>query len=241
MAAGPEVALLAQPYPGFCDAQAALRLERVAPLMRTIVVAGSWCEGERRTGQPPLGAVRLYWHELAEWWRRACLLWAAGKTPPWSQPCGDSHWNGTSHWGRPDRVKQGGGNGAVQVWIAGNDAEAFDAYAAALAAPEVRFHRVVPVGDRWARQIVCDGDALRTVGIWDGGALEDSELQLLRRFVGAFLTRPAPVVALVDSPRPQDHARLELAGAAALLGKPLDVAILSQVVSRLGERSAVTA
>src|SRR5687768_7503620 len=59
----PELILLAQSHPGSDDQAHVERLHRVAPLTRLIVVAGSWCEGELRTGRPLAGVIRLYWYE----------------------------------------------------------------------------------------------------------------------------------------------------------------------------------
>ena len=82
----PELVLLAQARPGADDPSQLERLRAVAPLTRVVVVAGSWCEGELRTGHPAAGVVRLYWYELASWWRAAVAEWEANETPAWSEP-----------------------------------------------------------------------------------------------------------------------------------------------------------
>lgn len=40
------------------------RWQRWFPLARFVVVLGSWCEGETRTGRPWPGVARVYWHQL---------------------------------------------------------------------------------------------------------------------------------------------------------------------------------
>lgn len=230
----PEVALLAQPFPGYYDAQAAVRLQRAAPLLRSVVVAGSWCEGERRTGQPLLGAMRLYWHQLPAWWRRGVALWAAGRTPPWSQPLGEAAWNAPASLERQSRP--GGAiaaDRAVRVLIAGNDSASFKAYAAALAPSRCTCQRIALVADTLKEYIAITAERDAVVGIWDGRGMDDRELGLMQRFCGAFPQRPAPVVALVDAPRVQDISRAQAAGASSLLGKPLDIVALEDEVRRL--------
>lgn len=39
------------------------RWQRWFPLARFVVVLGTWCEGESRTGRPWPGVARMYWHE----------------------------------------------------------------------------------------------------------------------------------------------------------------------------------
>ena len=85
-AAPPEVLLLAQPRPGCIEQSAIDQFLAAAPLTRIVIVAGSWCEGERRTGRPLVGAVRLYWHEVPAWWRENLAIRVAGGTPDWSRP-----------------------------------------------------------------------------------------------------------------------------------------------------------
>lgn len=40
------------------------RWQRWFPLARFVVVLGSWCEGETRTGRPWPGVARVYWHQV---------------------------------------------------------------------------------------------------------------------------------------------------------------------------------
>ena len=82
----PELVLLAQARPGVDEQVLVDRLLAAAPLVRVIVVAGSWCEGELRTGKPLVGVQRIYWHELPGWWRRGLVAWSAGLAPHWAGP-----------------------------------------------------------------------------------------------------------------------------------------------------------
>ncbi|MEQ8839115.1 MAG: hypothetical protein RID07_20080, partial [Lacipirellulaceae bacterium] len=80
----PELLLVALPRPGAIAQSDVDALARRSPLTRIVIVAGTWCEGELRTGRPLTGVVRLPWYELPTWWRAAQVALAAGKSPPWS-------------------------------------------------------------------------------------------------------------------------------------------------------------
>jgi len=60
-----------------------------------------------------------------------------------------------------------------------------------------------------------------TAAIFDGSDLRGTECDELRHLAAAL--RPAPVIALLDFPRIEDHHRALCAGAAAVLSKPLSV------------------
>ena len=61
-------------------------LRKTAPLAGVVVVAGSWCEGELRTGRVWPGVHRHYWYEFPAWWSRQVALRAAGRCPEWAKP-----------------------------------------------------------------------------------------------------------------------------------------------------------
>ena len=89
-----DVIVVAQAYPGQFSGEALDRLARLAPLARVVVLLGSWCEGEVRSGRPWPGAIRVYWHqwparcaqELGRLRARALYLLV---------PAADSHRRGT--------------------------------------------------------------------------------------------------------------------------------------------------
>jgi hypothetical protein len=66
----PELIVMAQSRPGTVQSEDVERLRRRAPLAGVVSLAGSWCEGETRTGRPLPSAVRLYWYEFEPWWRQ---------------------------------------------------------------------------------------------------------------------------------------------------------------------------
>ena len=63
-----DVIVIAQSFPQQFSHGDIDRLRRLAPLSRILVLLGSWCEGETRSGQPLPAAIRIYWHQ---WHARA--------------------------------------------------------------------------------------------------------------------------------------------------------------------------
>ena len=197
----PELILLAQPLPGTVRQQEVDRLQRLAPLARIVVVAGSWCEGELRTGSPPVGVLRLYWYELAPWWQAALRRLSAGLCPAWSAPldhpqAGRYSIDATIHKLMTPSI----------VAIGADDFAVFECLADALAASGALA--------TWARS---DDPVEAAAGIWDGGQLSDRELERLGRFCRQVL---GPVVALLDFPRVEHIVEARAAGAVAVFPKP---------------------
>lgn len=59
--------LLTQERPGQLARALPDQLRAAAPNVRLLSVAGSWCEGELRTGAPHEGVERIYWYDLPGW------------------------------------------------------------------------------------------------------------------------------------------------------------------------------
>src|SRR5215475_14097263 len=82
----PELIVVAHSRPGAVCTEQIETVRRTWPLASIVVIAGSWCEGELRTGRPWPGVHRLYWYEFQEWWHRQLKLRAAGRCPDWARP-----------------------------------------------------------------------------------------------------------------------------------------------------------
>jgi len=52
------------PRPSSVSRETVERWQRWLPLACFVVVLGSWCEGELRTGRPWPGVTRVYWHQI---------------------------------------------------------------------------------------------------------------------------------------------------------------------------------
>jgi hypothetical protein len=215
----PEVLLLAQPRPG-CVEQAAIdQFLAAAPLTRIVIVAGSWCEGERRTGRPLVGAVRLYWHEVPAWWRRNVTIREAGGTPDWSHPVNSGC--GLVDAGNVHRCVDAS---PMTIAIDAIDVATFETLADAL--------RAFGVTCSWSPR--GRGDvAGASAAIWDGGQLDPSECEALAALRARLGNNAVPIVALLDYPRAEHIREAQTLGAAVVLGKPYSVALLFIELSRV--------
>ncbi|MBL9163677.1 MAG: hypothetical protein JNL18_13165 [Planctomycetaceae bacterium] len=230
----PEVALLAQPRPGSDEQSQLERLRTLAPLTRVIVVAGTWCEGELRTGRPPTGVVRLYWYEFAAWWRAALAEWRSQGAPPWSAPLDDVRAGQATAVIKPRERDHVIPADEYVIAVDAVDFAVFETMAAVLG----------PYGWRceWAPRHRPElGTSLRPVAaIWDGGQMSASELAALHEFAARLHRSDAaiPVIALLDFPRVEHLQAVHAAGAAAVLAKPYQVTQLVNELDRVIEATA---
>lgn len=81
-----DVIVVAQPYSGAIRSDELAPLLTRAPLARVLVLAGSWCEGESRSGQPIPGALRILWHQWPARWMQDLARFEEGACPAWSLP-----------------------------------------------------------------------------------------------------------------------------------------------------------
>jgi hypothetical protein len=207
----PELVLLAQPLPGAVRQQEVDRLQRLAPLARIVIVSGTWCEGELRTGNPPAGVLRLYWYELAPWWQAAQRRWSAGLCPAWSAPLDHPQAGRYAIDATIDQLAM-----PSTVAIDAEDFAVFECLAGALDASGAVA--------TWAQN---DDLSQASAGIWDGGQLNDRELPRLGRFC---LQVKGPVVALLDFPRVEHVVAARAAGAIAVFAKPY---VMEEVLAAL--------
>jgi hypothetical protein len=215
--APPEVVLVAQPLP---DGSLSAQLQRLAaatPLTRIVLVAGAWCEGERRTGRPPDGALRVYWHELLPWAAAVVATARAGAAPPWSRPVCDlaaDAWRGLAA-----AAPWHAGPLPAAPWVAvdTDDYASYETLEAVLhSCGYAAQWRPRGRPRLWERA----GDAPCCAGLWDGGQLAPREQTALRDFVDRLRPQGAGVAAIVDFPRGEHADMMVATGATALLGKP---------------------
>ena len=226
----PELILLAQPRPGLDDQSDIERCRRAWPLTRIIVIAGSWCEGELRTGRPPAGVIRLYWHEFSAWWRSALNQVAENRTPPWSHPLTANLTSMCATAGSTSIAPRVHGQHANAPILAidAPDYGAFEAIEQAAKPAGWQCHwqpRHRP--ELWSKP----AGIHPTAALWDGAQLDAHERRALQQFCARLA--PVPVIALLDFPR-SEHIELSTsAGAAAILGKPYAVSTLRDELNRI--------
>lgn len=202
----PDVVIMAQSRPGQMHPQDVERLHAAAPLSRLVVLAGSWCEGELRSGRPASGVIRVLWHQ---WQPRLIPFLQPGAAPipgTWQMPRTASLDERFAATVGPCWLRREGlvaihtatcasysalseachAAGYATVWFLAADTAAACGVVAAL-----------------ADGIGCDADGVR----------------FLQRVVHCH--HPAPVIALLDFVRRQDLDVARSVGVAAVIAKPL--------------------
>jgi len=214
---GPELLLIAQPRPGYYTQTALEHLQRLAPLARIVLVAGSWCEGELRTGKPVHGVLRLYWYDLAAWWRDALACLQVHQRPPWSEPLEDGYAQRLRAHAAPLPTVQAAVGGLIEVNTQHH--ETFVTLATVL--------NSAGWAAIWQRCNLRPATTSGTrAGIWDGGQLDPPEIDRLSSFchsIGNWADDQVPVIVLLDFPRSEHLAMATAAGARAILPKPYRV------------------
>lgn len=206
------IIIVAQARPGeYCDAEIDA-LRRAAPLAPIVALLGSLCEGEARSGKPWPGTIRVYWHQ---WRQRAGLELAAlkaGRSSVWSLP---------ATAGEEERLLASAPRSFSQrqglVVIAAKNFEM-----AKWLADACRGHGLAAVRTSPARPAKSDGVA---AVLWDAELTTEASVSNLAAIKAAF--PGAPIVALADFLRIEQHERLLAAGVAAVLSKPVMLAELS--------------
>jgi ActR/RegA family two-component response regulator len=217
----PAAIILAQSYPGQFAAAAIERLQALAPLARIVVVAGSWCEGEMRSGRPWPGAIRLYACQAEPRLRRELAALLAGEPTPWTLPptaTEEERLLAAAERDVPPRQGQVaifGRRAALTDWLAAACRQR--GYTATIAAPD----DVAVVTAPHAAILDCD----------DLDAMAVAEAREL-----AIRLAPAPLIVLAGFPR-ADQVRAALAaGAAAVLAKPIAFDDLDGQLAAVGQK-----
>ena len=195
----PGLILLAELLPGTYRQINIEKLRLAAPLAQIVLVAGSWCEGELRTGKPPNGVLRMYWYELAPWWHATqndCTSWSSFLDGPYATRFSETSYS-------PELS----GIAAIHTPAMAS----YEALAAALA----------PYGlqGMWVR----DNRELpepTTIAIWDGGQLDPLEFETLEAFAMETKKRGGSLLVLLDFPRKEHFTQLQKIGCTTIMGKP---------------------
>ena len=218
----PELIVVAQTRPSqFARAEIEL-VHRLTPLARLVVLGGSWCEGEMRTGHPWPGVLRLYWHQgearLRQLLRDTNPLWGHPRTGTEVERLLDTP---------PPRVL-----GQQKLIAVGTETSvAFHGLSDSLVQAGFAAAWIAP------RRIAAIQGA--AAGIWDE-TQHASASEPLRDFVRQL--RGAPIVALANFPRLADLRRLQREGVGQVIAKPfLNADLISVVEQQLAaDRLAVS-
>jgi hypothetical protein len=198
----PEVIVLAQAYPGQISHSQVDQLRRLAPLARMVALLGTWCEGEGRSGRPWPGVVRVYWHQWAARSAQELARIACGQLPAWSLPP-----TATEEERLLVSAEAPLPTGEGLIAIHARQTAMADWLASACR--QAGYSTLRLCGPNWPQF------AGVRAGLFDATDLGPSETSELDRLVAQI--RPAPVLVLLDFPRPG----VLPPGAAAILSKPV--------------------
>ncbi len=201
----PDVIAIAQAHPAQFPHAMLQRLRQLAPLAPLVVLAGSWCEGEMRSGNPLPGAIRVYWHQWQPRCDRHLRRMRQGQRSAWALPVTATE---EERLLLQSETAASQGRGLIAI-----DTSRFEMEDWLSAACRSRGYSTVWL--RPPRPARVKGAA---AAIFDGSDCRGKEFDRLRRLVDTLA--PAPVLALLDFPRIEDHDRALAAGAAAVISKP---------------------
>jgi CheY-like chemotaxis protein len=179
------------------------------PLTPVVMLLGSWCEGEVRSGTPPPGVYRLYWHQWASFWAEQTARVKRGLVPAWALP--PTATEAEKLLARASAPLSAAAAGRVVI-------ESDHSGMRDLLHDALRRHGwlVVETGAETTAPI--------DLGIWDAAEVDDAALARLRHFK----TRVGVnrIIALVGFPRHDQHEALRRRGVDLVLSKPFFVAEL---------------
>jgi hypothetical protein len=214
----PVLVVIAQSRPGEFLHDELDQLVQLAPLARFVLLLGSWCEGESRTGKVWPGATRVFWYDWPGEVARNLPAISEGRFAPWLAPATtleeERYLFGPSNQRLPEKNGELVLNPTVLVCTRRSS------YGDALctACRQQGYEAVWQRPDRPKR--------IQSVGaiIWEGVQLLPAEVAELQAL--ATLWPQTPVIALADFPRLETQERAFAAGVAALLAKPCSLANL---------------
>ena len=201
----PDVIMVAQSRPGQFSPQQVERLHAASPLSRLVALAGSWCEGELRSGRPCAGVIRVVWHQ---WQPRLIPFLHPGSAPVpnlWKLP-------------RTASLDEQLASTVGPLWprregLIAIHADARETFQTLSEACHEGGYATV-----WypQKQVVAASGVVAALA--DGISCDASGLRFLRHVVQ--LHRPAPVIAVLDFLRRQDYELAQAEGVGAVLAKP---------------------
>lgn len=192
--------------PGQVDADSVEALHRAAPLASLVLLLGSWCEGEVRSGRTIPGVVRIYWHQWRHALPAALGLPTRDRSLPPRLPRAASEADRLEHSLCTGETVQR----EVLVAICTDRAAMFDTLAEAVAAGGFRAAWQPPLHPLQVRGAdVC---------LWDGWPVEP-----LETYTSPSPEGPAAHVLLLDFPREHDRRRALSLGAAEIVSRPFQL------------------
>jgi hypothetical protein len=202
----PDVILVAQSRPGQISPRQVEQLHAASPLSRLVVLAGSWCEGELRSGRPCTGVIRVLWHQ---WQPRLIPFLQPGSAPIpgiWQMP-------------RTASLDERLASTVGSCWpcregLVAIHADGHETFAALSEACHAGGYATV-----WYLSEESVAASGVVAALADGVGCDARGVRFLQHVVRCH--RPAPVIALQDFVRRQDYDLARSVGVAAVVAKPL--------------------
>jgi hypothetical protein len=221
----PAAVVLGQSRRGEFSPQDQERMLRFAPLAEAIVVLGSWCEGETRSGSPATGWQRVYWHQFVDRARVEILPGLINDQGVGRQArrlprtvTENERGLARSQWQIP--------SGAGRIAI--NTPSQVDYEAVAEACRTAGYETI------WCQQSDrSEMDAVRCV-VWDRWGFESDDLAAWTEWQKEW--KHLPTVATIGFPRKQDLQWVASGTVEAIVGKPFVIAELLNAVEEVVSR-----
>lgn len=203
-------------------------LRTLVPDVPIVVMLGSWCEGQNRSGNPLVGVNLVPWHQWKSGFERFCTQIVEGMSPDWCQPLTSS---------RADRVRDYTPDPVLRelllgkkILISTEDRATFETISDML--------RVYDCISLWAEADSGSSELELPDAICiDGNGVSEEFEQRIGGFVEMFGELPA--VALLNFPRQQDFATLSTMGVQEVVSKPYcHIDMLHSLVRAMGVRIA---
>jgi hypothetical protein len=184
-------------------------LHRRAPLARLVVVCGSWCEGELRSGRALSGVTRVYGHQFVER-AEAALAEQGSDYAGWRLPRTATAIDVSLQLRRQQLPPQSGPT--IGILASRSEAAAISEAFAALGVSSV-----------WLRDEHDVPDDVKAL-LWSGPSLAARPEVVMR----------VPTVALLNFPRQSERELARELGFVSVLGKPFLLGDLRGQLARLG-------
>jgi len=205
--AAPELVVWAESRRGQFSHAALAALRKIVPLVRVWRLLGSWCEGESRSGRPPLACLRSYWHQWEARFGGQLEIERSGANPPWALPLTAT----------PDEQILA----VTDQTFSRRRAGTITVCAASATAAGSLGELCRAAG--YETLIVADEGRFRASGaaavVWDATVEQMTDPECVAKLRGS--AGGAPLVAIVGFPRPDDVESALRCGIAAVVSKPL--------------------
>jgi hypothetical protein len=204
-------------------------LRELVPNIPVVVMLGSWCEGENRSGNPLAGVNLVPWHQWKSGFERFCMQIVEGVTPDWCQPLTATKADHVRDY-VPDPTLRDLLVGK-QILISTEDRVTFETVADML--------RVYECVGFWSEsdEELPGSERLDAICVDGNSVSEEFELRLNDL---SEKHCELPMVAMLNFPRQQDFAALSTLGVQEVVSKPYShIDILHSLARALGVSTTV--